>query len=840
MNTKRLRVGKFWWGLFLFGLLVACQPPAPPAEPGAVTAPAETVPATPMATPVGATPTPLPLTQVTLRVHIPQNTPIHQGIYLTQVDEITGLPVAPQRAAMKAINQQVYEITLTVPIGSVITYRYERKTPEGGFVQEHRWDGEPVRYRVLRAVGPITVDDVVARWTDTPYVGATPGRLQGRVINASTGEPVPHALIYVGGYQRFSNALGEFLVEGLPPGLHNVVVMDLEGQYHLFQQLAEVATDATTPAEIPLQPARQVEVRFDVYPPRETPRGAPIRLIGHWYRLGNTFGDLRGGLSTVASRAPQLHLEDDGHYSLTLYLPAGEELRYKFTLVDGLLNAELDPKGQFVSRRLLIPEEGARVVVQIARWTWPNVGPVWFEVTVPESTPAEDLISLQLAYNTWGEPLPMWYLGGNKWGYMFYGPIPEATGVTYRYCRNEQCEVAPETYVRGRTLQASTLPQRMVDQVEGWVNYTPPQPLALVSPAPIPKAQDFLTGLAWTPGYHPSWYLYEPRSLRDMARAGANMALFQPTWEALQPSPYPVFAPEAGHDPLVPDIARWMEQARQQGLQPWLFPQIRYPETAQAWWIEAPRDYPWWTSWFERYRAFLLHHAVLAQRDQGAGLILGGWEGWVSFPERPIAEGVPSGAPLDAEQRWVRLIQEVKAQYSGPIYWAVLDPDGLMVPEGIAQAVDGFLLLWAPPLPTEEQAAGLEQLTALYQDDFQTRVASWAQQMGKPVLVALRFPAAQGVLQGCIRDRQNPDTCLSPEMLYPPKGVERAILDLEAQWMGLHAAMQGLNGQTWMQGVVVFSWYPPVEVQEPSDSVHGKPAQQIVAQWFQGWRGQTP
>ncbi len=840
MNTKSLRFGlRVGWVLFLLAL-VACQSPLAAPVPTATSGPEGQATAGPVAPPVVATPTPRPLTQVTFRVHLPENTPIHQGIFLTQVDEITGLPVTPERAVMKALNDRVYEVTLTVPLGSVLTYRYERKTPEGAFVQEHRWDGAPVRYRVVRAFGPTLVEDVVARWTDTPYVGPPPGRLQGRILNASTGEPVPHALIFVGGYQMLSNALGEFLVEGLPPGVHNVVVMDLNGDYRLFQQLAEVASQATTPAEIPLQPAPQVEVRFEVYPPRETPRGAPIRLVGHWYRLGNTFGDLRGGLSTVASRAPQLHLEEDGHYTLTLSLPAGEELRYKFTLGDGLLNAELDPQGRFVSRRLMVPEQGARVVVQIARWSRPNVGPVWFEVTVPESTPPEDLISLQLAYNTWGEPLPMWYLGGNRWGYMFYGPLPEAGGVTYRYCRNEQCEVAPEVETQGRRLQASTLPQRMVDEVKAWANYASPQPLALVNPAPEPRGEDFLPGLAWTPGYHPAWYLYEVRSLRDMARAGARVAVFQPTWAALQSSPYPVFAPEPGHDALAPDVARWLEQARGQGLQPWLFPRMRYPNTVQAWWQEAPRDYPWWVAWFERYRAFLLHHAVLAQRYQGAGLVVGGWEGWISFPERPVAEGMPSGAPLDAEQRWVRLLQEARSLYSGPLYWAVVDDGDLQVPEGIAQEVDGFLLLWQPPVATQAQVEDVNQLQALYAEDFRTRVAPWARQAGKPVVVGLRFPAAQGALQGCIRGRERGEGCLTPEELLPPQGLNRAYLDLEAQWKGLQAALVALNGKNWLQGVVVFAWYPPVEAQEPSESIHGKPAQQVVTQWFQGWRGQTP
>ena len=66
----------------------------------------------------------------------------------------------------------------------------------------------------------------------------------------------------------------------------------------------------------------------------------PIRLAGNLYQLGDTFGDLQGGLSTVATRMPVLAPLPDGRYSITLALPAGADIRYKYTLGDGFWNAE--------------------------------------------------------------------------------------------------------------------------------------------------------------------------------------------------------------------------------------------------------------------------------------------------------------------------------------------------------------------------------------------------------------------------------------------------------------------------------------------------------------------
>ena len=820
----------FLW-IALLGLLTACVSPRTPVP---TSGPVQAT-ALPSATPF-PTPTPRPLAQVTIQVRVPENTPIHQGIFLTLVDELTGLTIAPQRQAMQEVGPGTFRITMTLPFGTVLTYRYERKDPQGRFVQEVRANGEPVRYRMLQVAGSMEVTDTVARWSDTPYTGPAAGRLEGQVVDANTGEPVPDALVFVAGYQVPTDALGNFLVEPLPPGVHNVVVMDMRGRYRLFQQLAEIAPQAMTPARIPLQPATLVPVQFVVEPPAGTPPGAPLRLIGQYYTLGNTFGDLRGGLSVVASRGQQMQY-DQGRYTLTLNLPAGEEFRYKFTLGDGLINAELDEYGNPRVRRLLVPDAPVRIVTRILRWNRPNTAPVWIRVQVPETTPVEDIISLQLAYNTWGEPLPLWYLGGQEWGYILYGPFPGSGTVRYRYCRNEQCEVAPEAGrfgQYGRGIIPSLSVQQLQDTVEAWANFQPETPLQLTAPQPTSRGPAFPLGLAWTPGYHPAWMAYEVRSLRETAQLGANVVVFQPSWHVVGQAPYPVWVQQPGADALAPDVLRWFEQARAAGLQPWLFPQLRYPQGAQTWWKDAPRDFPWWVAWFDRYRAFLLHFAALAARGQAAGLILGGQEGAWSFPEREIADGVLSQAPADAEQRWLALLGEIRQVYDGPVFWAVTDPDGLDIPPALAQAVDGFYLLWHPPAYTG-RPDDAEALLAHMADDVAQRLTPWALEYQKPVWVAVGFPAAQGALEGCVRPASG-DGCVPEDLLLPPEALTLARVDVDAQWRGLHAALQALDTADWVKGVVVRAWYPPVAAQEPSFSIRGKPAAQVVLYWFTGWR----
>jgi hypothetical protein len=66
----------------------------------------------------------------------------------------------------------------------------------------------------------------------------------------------------------------------------------------------------------------------------------PLRLAGNLLQLGNTFSDLRGGLSLVADRMPVLSSLPDGRYSVSLFLPAGADIEYKYTLGDGFWNSE--------------------------------------------------------------------------------------------------------------------------------------------------------------------------------------------------------------------------------------------------------------------------------------------------------------------------------------------------------------------------------------------------------------------------------------------------------------------------------------------------------------------
>jgi len=170
---------------------------------------------------------PAPEAVVTFYVQVPADTPADEPVLLSVLDEVTGLALNARRYPMEPVDGTHYAVALSFKVGSVVKYRYSRQGSILG--EEHLTDGRPVRYRLFRVDGPGEVHDVVARWNDTLYAGPT-GRITG-VARDPEGSPLPGLLVAAGGAQVFTRGDGRFLIEGLPPGTHNLVAYALDGRY---------------------------------------------------------------------------------------------------------------------------------------------------------------------------------------------------------------------------------------------------------------------------------------------------------------------------------------------------------------------------------------------------------------------------------------------------------------------------------------------------------------------------------------------------------------------------------------------------------------------------------
>jgi len=780
----------------------------------------------------------VPEALVTFYVEVPADTPTDEPILLSLLDEVTGLALNAQRYPMEKIDETHYAVALPFKLGSTVKYRYSR---QGDILaEEHLTDGRPVRYRLFQVVNPGETHDVVSRWNDTLYSGPT-GRITGSVTQAETGQPLPGLLVAAGGAQAFTRGDGSFLLEGLPPGTHNLVIYALDGTYQAFQQGALVAEGSNTPADIQLTPAAIVDITFIVDVPEGTIPAVPLRIAGNLLQLGNTFGNLAGGVSTLATRMPVLSPLADGSYGVILALPAGTDLRYKYTLGDGFWNTERGSEGGFVIRQLIVPESPAVINDNIQTWTVGDSGEITFDVVIPENTPPEDQIAIQFNPYGWTAPLPMWHLGGQRWAYILFSPLDLIDQLGYRYCRAGQCGQAddlrtPGEFTSGQIIQTSPDRLGIPDQVEQWAWYQSDLPDVNVTDTKVAKrGPEFVAGIEFQEFYHPSWDPLIPAALKDVDSTGANWLILTPSWSYTRLSP-PVLEPVPGQDALWSDNLKTVQQAQAHNLNVALRPVPNFPTAVPEWWATAPRDFSWWVSWFDEYRAFALHHADLAAQSGAQTLILGGdWIG-PALPGGTLADGSLSGVPVDADERYKELIAEVRTRFNGTLAWALPYPEGLNNLPKFLDEVDQLVVLWSAPL-TEDPEASPAELQAkaenLLTTDIYALWLTWKHGTeDKSIVISLAYPSVDGILTGCLPDPIQ--TCLPPRSLnYPAPDYPLLEVDLKAQARAYDAVLAAINTQDWLDGAISSGYYPPTVLHDKSTSIHGKPAEDVLRSWFE-------
>jgi hypothetical protein len=755
---------------------------------------------------------PTPETLITFRMVAPQNSPTDGLVYLSLLDEVTGLALNTQINPMEPLPPveegapPAYLVTLPFPIGSVVKYRYERQVGDVR-VAEHLSDGSAVRYRMYYVTGQGFVEDVVSRWTDTAYESPS-GRIMGSVQDATTEKPIPNLLVTAGGAQTLSAADGSFVLEGLPPGVHNLVGYALDGSHQTFQQGARVAAESTTPAVLKLNPAQMIKVTFVLHAPDETPPVVPLRLAGNLFGLGNSFASLNGGMSSLAVNMPVMSQLPDGRYTITLSLPVGADIRYKYTLGDGFWNAEHNLDGSFRLRQLIVPKQTLLVEDTVETWRAGDTDDIIFDVTVPDDTPATDFVSLQ--FNPlfgWTEPIPMWKLAENRWAYILYSPRDLPGNLSYRYCRNGQCGYAddaqtPGLYGEGRPAPRGEGPQTQRDEVEAWADWSN-VPESQLPEVEAQARESFARGIETLPDYHPSWRMLFPTALDDIQERQANWLVFSPTWSygrgGAGNNP-PILAQLPGNDALWPDLLEITQQAKTRGLQLAIYPQPRLAIPVEDWWSGAQRDDPgWWPVWFAEYRTFVLHHAELASQSQAEALILGG--DWLSpaLPGGELADGSPSGVPADAEQRWRDLIAEVRSRFGGQLIWSISNK-GIESPPPFLDTVDQiYLTIRLEPGQSFSSILGME-------------LSGWLDGVVWPAQLLADRPLA-----------------LAVELPASP--------DLQMQVNLYHTALSAAGERDWISGFISQGYFPPAALKDASTSVHGKSASDLLQTWFKTLSG---
>ncbi|MGE5462265.1 MAG: glycoside hydrolase family 113, partial [Syntrophothermus sp.] len=534
-------------------------------------------------------------------------------------------------------------------------------------------------------------------------------------------------------------------------------------------------------------------------------------------------------------RMPVLTPLPDGRYSVSLFLPAGAHIVYKYTLGDGFWNSEFTSTGQYVTRNLIVGSTNMNVDDTVQSWQAGPNSPILFEVTVPQDTPSGDSIYIQFNSFGWTPPIPMWSKGNNQWAYKLYGPLNIVGSLGYRYCHNAQCGSADDAQTagssaRGHFLTPSLAPQDIKDTVTQWEwPQSSASPTIVATDIPS-RGSGFMAGVEYQSYYDPNNLTFNPPALQNVQAIGSNWVILTPSWTYSQTNPL-LFSAQPGRDAFWADTVTMTSQARAINLNVALFPQPRFPTTAEDFWATAPRDAGWWDNWFNHYRAFAVHNADLATQAGAQALILGGdWIG-PALPAGTLADGSPSGIPADAETRWKNVIGEVRQHFRGTVLFALpYTTTDIAAPINVLTDVDAVYLLWFAKLsdsPTPNKADLLAEAGRLLDEN----VSPIQLQVNKPFIIALSYPSSTSSATGCIPNGSG--GCYDWTALSRPRDdLSTITLDIQQQTDIYEAMFNAINARPWVNGLVSRGYFMPVALQDKSASIHGKPAADLLWYWF--------
>lgn len=754
-----------------------------------------------------------------------QPIPDGEQIFIEILDEVTGLPYHTSAHVLEKITDLEYTLQVAFPAGSVVKYRYvklgQSRTPEA------QPNGEPVRYRLCYVANAIEIVDQLGSWLGE-INNHQQGVLTGRVQDRDTHKPIPDILISAAGQITFTDANGQFVLDKLPPGVHNVVAYAIDGSYQTFQQGAQISPGLTTQANLNLQVRPVVQVTFNVLPPGEA-QGAPIYLAGNLAQLGNTFTDLTGSMSILPKKMPTLTQNEDGSYSLVLQLYTGTDLRYKFTLGDGFWNAERDQTGETITRQLIIPNQDITIDHQIISWRSANTEPITFDINLPIESRVQDEIFIQFHAADWTEPIPLWPTGGGNYLYILFSPLDEISSLGYRFCRNGNCQygIATESSRGEIQIQPSTPSQTIVHTLDTWKNWEPiSEDSHTADPIFLPPdPEEYATIIELTPEMDTRWDIYTPIGLSNIANSGASTVIFTPRWGLCSGDDRlePIF----GITPYFYQLSALLHSAKSFHLRRGLFPQVQTNETEPDWWNTLGQTKGDKERWQDSYRRFMLNYAKIAENTQAEWLIFGGKAFLPSLGDEPINTGVFYGLAEEDEIFWQELITDVRKAYHGQILWAThVHRDTDPLPEFVG-VFDGIYIMVDSPLAGGPTATA-EEIAVEFSQLIDNHIYEIYRSTEKPVFLALAYPSAAGAAQGCLLINQD---CIN-DGLFLPGEMDGLAVDQEEQHKIYTAILPVIASREWIAGTSIRGYEPTIDLQDSSASISGKTAMNLIRDWF--------
>jgi len=762
-----------------------------------------------------------PYVSIQFNIVLPQPLLVGEKVNIVILDEVTGLPYNRQQYEMDIKEENTYTTTLSIPMFSVIKYRYEKVGDS--VTPEINATGRNVRYRMYLVEEGGSVNDYLSSW-DSDVSFSVNGRFEGVVIDQNTGAPIPDIIVSVGGQLSFTDANGLFAFNGLQAGTHNALFYAINGAYRSFQQGATIVDGKTTPAEVRLSPNEPVEVTFLVTPPNDA-IGAPIYIAGNFAQFGNTFTDLTGSMSIESNRMPQLSLQNDGKLSKTVTLYSGTDFRFKFTLGDGYWNAELNPDNDVVTRQLIVPDQNVSLELQISTWRAPVFEPITFETFVhPEiGYPGDRYI--QFKTEEWMEPIRFWPLGNGNYLYILYSPFEITTPISYRVCLTKSCgsEKTGQFVSSTGQVEPSDQPLTRTITIDQWLSNSSMTTNKGVDTAAFPyKSNAFKTIIELSPEMTPRWFSTFPIALEEIEKINSEILLISPQW--IQNKHNGLLQPEIGATPFSFELLNYISEAQEQDLEIGLFPQIGPLNNKEQSFDWNQQNDAWLADWFNSYRQFILNYTKLADNSGLDYLVIGG---------KHLLHALPDNHPIylqdQIEDDWRALISDIREQFDGNLLWATnagtqIDP----LPPFIDLFDEIYIIIDSPIAPDINATSDL--IAYGFTQTIDNLIYEVYRSTLKPISIALAYPSVEGSAQGCHLINND----CSNDGLFIQTELTEYNLDVDQQTEIYNAILPVAASRDWITAISIRGFNLSMDPDDSSSSIFGKPAQGVIEYWFNG------
>jgi len=741
--------------------------------------------------------------------------PPDSQLMLEIVDDVTGVYFNSTRYELAQADDLEYSMVIPLAILSDVKYRYVRVT-NGVSFYEFNSSNEQVRFRILHIESPLIVEDQVAAWSDSLFYGQS-GRISGQVIEAANNAPIPNLIVTAGGSEVLTSSDGSFLINNLPPGVHNLVVYSMDGVYSTFQQGARVDAGADTPARIFLVKRPTTEVDFIVSVPRKSIQNLPLRFVSNLSNLGNPYHDLSSGAAGSAVNFPVMTSITMNRYHIHLTLPVGFHLHYKYSYGDGFWNAELDSAGNFVVRDQLI-SQNTQIHDRVKTFTKTGFPPVTFNVKVPENTPLNETVSLQLNPFGWLPPLPMVNQGSRIWNFTILSPLQYVDSIGYRFCRNGQCEIAAESGSENRTFTPLSSSQTINTTVISWQGISDSQidSSKFLLQGNVTPHPGFMAGFELSPFYLPEWQSFLQDGIDFIDQVGADWIIISPTATYSLQSDLPSIQIKAGLDMKWDEMVKMMSSFTINDKKLILFPTINYTHTVLIFDNPAMESEDYWITLFDRYQAFLYTNADLAQFMGCEALIIRDF--LQDLPPAPPDVQVTGIAIEDyVNLRTTEILNGLRARFSGRLIGEIpLNGQKSKFPDWIGQ-VDELYITFTPSLINSAQ--NISDLDLSFEGLLDSSVKALVDHYQKPVIIGVAFPSSSKT-----RELEEPQ--------LNPTNITATESELSNQAQLYSALLTSVASRDWIAGFFSRGLYPYVTLQDTSATVYRKPASEILWFWY--------